>query len=259
MDMRGFGKSSWSPSKDYSTDAKLDDMRAIIKAPALGSRAFQNDFESPIQIAPSVAPDAGIAVPSASLSDWSSDRTLASIDRRHARSSSTVRSTSSAIANSVAGDSSEVPRGPRLSEFRGAGSADGPIDMHDMVCKRHAPVEGDEAEAAADGVFAGVGLEGMGEEEVKPGEAAGERARCLVRRLDGLLRAREALAANVSRWLAASAPWLDLIGSDRIGATPAAMFALEPALSGPDKFAELLRADREKWARQTKAVNIRLD
>ena len=36
-------------------------------------------------------------------------------------------------------------------------------------------------------------------------------------------------------------------------------FALEPALSGPDKFAELLRADREKWARQTRAVNIRLD
>jgi pimeloyl-ACP methyl ester carboxylesterase len=30
MDMRGFGKSSWSPSKDYSTDAKLDDMRAIM-------------------------------------------------------------------------------------------------------------------------------------------------------------------------------------------------------------------------------------
>ena len=36
-------------------------------------------------------------------------------------------------------------------------------------------------------------------------------------------------------------------------------FALEPALSGPDRFAELLRADREKWARQTRAVNIRLD
>lgn len=36
-------------------------------------------------------------------------------------------------------------------------------------------------------------------------------------------------------------------------------FALEPALAGPDKFAELLRADREKWARQTRAVNIRLD
>ena len=30
MDMRGFGKSTWSPSKDYSTDAKLDDMRAIV-------------------------------------------------------------------------------------------------------------------------------------------------------------------------------------------------------------------------------------
>ncbi len=30
MDMRGFGKSTWSPSKDYSTDAKLDDMRAIM-------------------------------------------------------------------------------------------------------------------------------------------------------------------------------------------------------------------------------------
>jgi len=30
MDMRGFGKSSWSPSKDYSTDAKLDDMRAVM-------------------------------------------------------------------------------------------------------------------------------------------------------------------------------------------------------------------------------------
>jgi pimeloyl-ACP methyl ester carboxylesterase len=28
--MRGFGKSTWSPSRDYSTDAKLDDMRAII-------------------------------------------------------------------------------------------------------------------------------------------------------------------------------------------------------------------------------------
>jgi pimeloyl-ACP methyl ester carboxylesterase len=32
MDMRGFGKSSWSPSKDYSTDAKLDDIRAIMDA-----------------------------------------------------------------------------------------------------------------------------------------------------------------------------------------------------------------------------------
>jgi len=30
MDMRGFGKSSWSPSKDYSTDAKLDDMCAVM-------------------------------------------------------------------------------------------------------------------------------------------------------------------------------------------------------------------------------------
>ena len=30
LDMRGFGKSTWSPSKDYSTDAKLDDMRAIM-------------------------------------------------------------------------------------------------------------------------------------------------------------------------------------------------------------------------------------
>jgi pimeloyl-ACP methyl ester carboxylesterase len=30
MDLRGFGKSSWSPSKDYSTDARLDDMRAIM-------------------------------------------------------------------------------------------------------------------------------------------------------------------------------------------------------------------------------------
>jgi pimeloyl-ACP methyl ester carboxylesterase len=30
MDMRGFGTSSWSPSKDYSTDAKLDDMRAVM-------------------------------------------------------------------------------------------------------------------------------------------------------------------------------------------------------------------------------------
>ena len=32
MDMRGFGKSSWSPSKDYSTDAKLDDIRAVMTA-----------------------------------------------------------------------------------------------------------------------------------------------------------------------------------------------------------------------------------
>lgn len=30
MDLRGFGKSTWSPSKDYSTDARLDDMRAIM-------------------------------------------------------------------------------------------------------------------------------------------------------------------------------------------------------------------------------------
>jgi pimeloyl-ACP methyl ester carboxylesterase len=30
MDMRGFGASTWSPSKDYSTDAKLDDMRAVM-------------------------------------------------------------------------------------------------------------------------------------------------------------------------------------------------------------------------------------
>ena len=36
-------------------------------------------------------------------------------------------------------------------------------------------------------------------------------------------------------------------------------FALDPALSGPDKFAALLRADRDKWAALVKKSNVRLD
>ena len=36
-------------------------------------------------------------------------------------------------------------------------------------------------------------------------------------------------------------------------------FALEPAFGGPEKFAALLRADRDKWTEAVKRTNIRLD
>ena len=57
---------------------------------------------------------------------------------------------------------------------------------------------------------------------VRPTEIQGAIGRVQLQRLDEMLFARESLARAVCGWLAACAPWLELIGADALGsATPA--------------------------------------
>jgi CDP-6-deoxy-D-xylo-4-hexulose-3-dehydrase len=58
---------------------------------------------------------------------------------------------------------------------------------------------------------------------VRPMEIQAAIGSVQLQRLDGMLKAREGLAREVAAWLARSAPWLELIGSDALGAeAPAA-------------------------------------
>lgn len=54
---------------------------------------------------------------------------------------------------------------------------------------------------------------------VRPMEIQGAIGTVQLKRLDGMLDAREDLARKVFGWLSKSAPWLELIGSDLLGAT----------------------------------------
>jgi CDP-6-deoxy-D-xylo-4-hexulose-3-dehydrase len=85
---------------------------------------------------------------------------------------------------------------------------------------------------------------------VRPGEIQGAIGSVQLRRLDGMLQAREALARKVADWVARRVPWLELIGADTLGAATGRQARAHSWMTLPMRLREGAPASRDMVVRR---------